>query len=120
MRSQRTILDCHESPLLHFLVPSDRIFRVRPGLDFPVSGQRAAPLALKACINPCLCRAIAQAVSCVKALRTASVAHIMGNKYNDFLAELKAKYQTGDNSDIWEMVSAPSSSSSSSLLLSFS
>lgn len=31
----------------------------------------------------------------------------MGNKYNDFLAELKAKYQRGDNSDIWEMVSSP-------------
>lgn len=43
-------------------------------------------------------------MSCVKALRVASVTHIMGQKYNDFLAELKAKYQEGDNSDIWEMV----------------
>eukprot|EP00752_Nemacystus_decipiens_P011639 g10334.t1 len=45
----------------------------------------------------------AKAVSCVKALRAASVAHIMGNRYNDFLAELKAKYQRGNNSHIWEM-----------------
>lgn len=28
----------------------------------------------------------------------------MGNKYNGFLAELKAKYQRGDNSDVWEVV----------------
>ena len=42
----------------------------------------------------------------MKALRAASVTHIMGKKYNDFLAELKAKYQAGDNSDVWEMVSA--------------
>ncbi|CAM9257526.1 unnamed protein product [Ectocarpus fasciculatus] len=45
----------------------------------------------------------AKAVSCVKALRAASVAHIMGQRYNDFLAGMKAKYQRGDNSDIWEM-----------------
>ncbi|CAN0290066.1 unnamed protein product [Ectocarpus sp. 6 AP-2014] len=45
----------------------------------------------------------AKAVSCVKALRAASVTHIMGQRYNDFLAVMKAKYQRGDNSDIWEM-----------------
>lgn len=45
-----------------------------------------------------------QAVSCVKSLRAASVAHIMGQRYNDYLAVMKAKYQRGDNSDIWEMV----------------
>lgn len=45
-----------------------------------------------------------QAVSCVKALRGASVAHIMGKKYNDFLSEVKSKYQRSDYSDVWEMV----------------
>lgn len=40
----------------------------------------------------------------MKALRRACVSHFMGQPYNDFLAEVKDKYQTGDNSDLWEMV----------------
>lgn len=40
----------------------------------------------------------------MKALRRASVGHFMGKHYNDFLADMKGKYQQGDHSDLWQMV----------------